>query len=159
MLLACESAATTRIARRLCIGRTDGRTAQCGSAAHIGERANRNSFAHFGLAAALALLGSLDEANAAARSGFTVNPSFTIRRFRDGALSEIQPSSPDASASIRGCAWPGCLRDDGLICGGLSPSAPLNLLVACPWVKSSAANVEATNADQQERAQAKQHGS
>src|SRR5262249_13602356 len=51
--------------------------------------ANRNHpHAHFSLAAALALLGSLDEARAAARAGLALDPSFTIRRFRDGASSD-----------------------------------------------------------------------
>src|SRR6516162_3746827 len=46
--------------------------------------ANRNySFAHFNLAAALARLGELDEARAAVRAGLALNPSFSIRRFRD----------------------------------------------------------------------------
>ena len=47
---------------------------------------NRNyPLAHFGLAAALALLGSLDKARAPAKAGLALNPSFTIRRFSDGA--------------------------------------------------------------------------
>ncbi|WP_342726086.1 adenylate/guanylate cyclase domain-containing protein [Bradyrhizobium sp. B097] len=51
--------------------------------------ANRNhALTHFGLAAALALLGSLDEARAAARLGLALVPSFTLRRFRDGAQSD-----------------------------------------------------------------------
>jgi TolB-like protein/class 3 adenylate cyclase/tetratricopeptide (TPR) repeat protein len=51
--------------------------------------ANRNySFPHFGLAAALALLSLLDQARAAAKAGLAVDPSFTIRRFRDGALND-----------------------------------------------------------------------
>jgi len=50
--------------------------------------ANRNSLTHFGLAAVLALLGLLHEAKAAAKAGLTVIPSFTIRRFREGALSD-----------------------------------------------------------------------
>lgn len=51
--------------------------------------ANRNhALTHFGLAAALALLGSLDEARAAARVGLTLVPSFTLRRFRDGAQTD-----------------------------------------------------------------------
>ena len=50
--------------------------------------ANRNyPIAHFALAAALALLGSLDQARAAAKAGLTLDPMFTIRRFRDGASS------------------------------------------------------------------------
>jgi TolB-like protein/class 3 adenylate cyclase/Flp pilus assembly protein TadD len=51
--------------------------------------ANRNyPLAHFGLAAALASLGSLDQARAAAKAGLALDPSFTIRRFRLGAPSE-----------------------------------------------------------------------
>ena len=50
--------------------------------------ANRNyPITHFALAAALALLGSLDQARAAAKAGLTLDPKFTIRRFRDGASS------------------------------------------------------------------------
>ena len=45
--------------------------------------ANRNfSLAHFNLAAALALLGSIDEAKAAAQVGLALDPGFTIQRFR-----------------------------------------------------------------------------
>ena len=51
--------------------------------------ANRNySIAHFILAGALALLGSLDQARAAANAGLAIDPSFTIRRYQDGALSD-----------------------------------------------------------------------
>jgi TolB-like protein/Flp pilus assembly protein TadD len=51
--------------------------------------ANRNlPSAHFGLAAALALLGSLDQAKAAATAGVALNPGFTVRRFRLGAASD-----------------------------------------------------------------------
>jgi hypothetical protein len=42
------------------------------------------------LAAALALLGSLGQARTAATAGLALNPSFTIRRFRDGAVSDNQ---------------------------------------------------------------------
>jgi tetratricopeptide (TPR) repeat protein len=46
--------------------------------------ANRNhSIAHFNLAAALARLGRLNEARAAVQGGLALDPSFTIRRFRD----------------------------------------------------------------------------
>ena len=46
-----------------------------------GVEANRNwPFAHFGLAAALALLGKLGEAQAAAKAGLALDPTFTIRR-------------------------------------------------------------------------------
>ena len=51
--------------------------------------ANRNHpLAHFGHAAALALLGSLDQARAAAKAGLALDPSFTIRRYRNGASSD-----------------------------------------------------------------------
>jgi len=53
------------------------------------NEANRNySLPHFGLAAALALLGSLDQARPAAKAGLALDPSFTIRRFRVNALSD-----------------------------------------------------------------------
>jgi TolB-like protein len=49
-----------------------------------GLDANRNySAAHFVLAAVLARLGELDEARAAVQAGLALDPSFTIRRFRD----------------------------------------------------------------------------
>ena len=52
--------------------------------------ANRNyPIAHFGRAAALALLGSSDLAKVAAKNGLRLDPSFTIRRFRDSARSNI----------------------------------------------------------------------
>jgi tetratricopeptide (TPR) repeat protein len=51
--------------------------------------ANRNiPLAHFGLAAALALLGSLDQAKSAAKAGLADDPSVSIRRFRDNAPSD-----------------------------------------------------------------------
>jgi TolB-like protein/Flp pilus assembly protein TadD len=47
-----------------------------------GIEANRNiPLAHFNLAAALAVLGRLDEARAAAQAGLAIDPGFTIRRF------------------------------------------------------------------------------
>ncbi|WP_375777927.1 adenylate/guanylate cyclase domain-containing protein [Bradyrhizobium sp. ma5] len=44
--------------------------------------------AHFSLAAALGLLGALDEARTAAKAGFALNPSFTIRRLRVAKISD-----------------------------------------------------------------------
>jgi tetratricopeptide (TPR) repeat protein len=45
--------------------------------------ANRNSpLTHFGLAAALGLQGSLDEAQTAAMAGLVLSPGFSIRRWR-----------------------------------------------------------------------------
>ena len=44
--------------------------------------ANRNHpVPHWFLAAALSLLGSLDEARAVAQAGLLLNPTFTIRRY------------------------------------------------------------------------------
>ena len=43
---------------------------------------------HFFLAAALAHLGRLDEARSAVQAGLALSPSFTIRRFRAGALGD-----------------------------------------------------------------------
>ena len=51
--------------------------------------ANRNfPMAHFLLAAALALLGSLDAAQAVVKDGLTLDPGFTIRRYRANAVSD-----------------------------------------------------------------------
>ena len=51
---------------------------------HTGLDTNRNhSIAHFLLASVLARLGELDEARATVQAGLALDPSFTIRRFRD----------------------------------------------------------------------------
>ena len=51
--------------------------------------ANRNHpTSYFFLAAARANLGSVSEAQAAAKAGLALNPTFTIRRFRAGAQSD-----------------------------------------------------------------------
>jgi TolB-like protein/class 3 adenylate cyclase len=53
-----------------------------------GIEANRNlPLAHFSLAAALALLGRLEEAGTATQAGLVLDPNFTVRRFRSGATS------------------------------------------------------------------------
>ncbi len=44
--------------------------------------------AHLYLAAALAQLGKLDEARAAAMTGLALDPTFTIRRFRANNWSD-----------------------------------------------------------------------
>ena len=50
---------------------------------------NRNyPLAHFWLATALALLGWPGQASAAAKAGLSLDPTFTVRRFRDGAPSD-----------------------------------------------------------------------
>ena len=49
---------------------------------------NRNfPLTYFHLAAALGLLGILEEARIAAKAGLSLNPGFTIRRFRAAAKS------------------------------------------------------------------------
>jgi TolB-like protein/class 3 adenylate cyclase len=63
---------------------------------HRSVEANRSSHTHFFLAAALALLGELDEARAVARSGLALDSSFTIRRYRAIASS-------DNPAYLAGC--------------------------------------------------------
>jgi len=51
--------------------------------------ANRNfPLAHFHLAEALALLGELEEARVAAQAGLALQPGFTLRRYRENALSD-----------------------------------------------------------------------
>lgn len=51
--------------------------------------ANRNfAFTHLSLAAGFAHLGRIDEAHTAAQAGLTLEPSFTIGRFRAGARSD-----------------------------------------------------------------------
>jgi TolB-like protein/Tfp pilus assembly protein PilF len=51
--------------------------------------ANRSyPLAHFHLATAFALAGQLDQARAAAQAGLTLDPSFTIRRYRLNASSD-----------------------------------------------------------------------
>ena len=50
---------------------------------------NRNqAIAHFWLAAALAFLGRVDEARAAAQAGLALDPAFTIARFRHAAATD-----------------------------------------------------------------------
>jgi hypothetical protein len=54
---------------------------------------NRNfALTHFHLAAALGLLGALDEARAAAKVGLTLDAGFTICRFRAAAKSSDHPA-------------------------------------------------------------------
>jgi TolB-like protein/class 3 adenylate cyclase/Flp pilus assembly protein TadD len=56
---------------------------------HRTIEANRNyPMAHFFLASALALLGSLDEARAAAQAGLALDPDFTLRRLRTNLPSD-----------------------------------------------------------------------
>jgi tetratricopeptide (TPR) repeat protein len=55
--------------------------------------ANPNfTISHFELAAALARLGELNEARAAVQAGLALDPSFTIRRFRDATSARGRQS-------------------------------------------------------------------
>ena len=78
-----------------------------------GLEMNRNhSLAHFQQAAALALLGRLNEAQAATQAG--------SRSIRASPFADCAPIDPamtrstlrEANASTRVCAWPGCRRGD-----------------------------------------------
>jgi TolB-like protein/class 3 adenylate cyclase/Flp pilus assembly protein TadD len=63
--------------------------------------ANRNyPIAHFQLAAALALLGSLEEARAAVRAGLALDPTFTVRRMRGIVMSD-DPTFRAGSGRVR----------------------------------------------------------
>jgi TolB-like protein/class 3 adenylate cyclase len=56
---------------------------------HRSIEANRSySLAHFVLAAVLALLGELDHARATAQAGLTLDPNFTIQRYRVNSPSD-----------------------------------------------------------------------
>ena len=64
-----------------------------------GIDANRNfAGGHFFLASALALLGRIDEARAAAKAGLALDPSFTIRRLPRRPVSS---DNPDLSRRTR----------------------------------------------------------
>jgi TolB-like protein/class 3 adenylate cyclase len=72
--------------------------------------ANRNApTAHIWLAAALASLGTLDEARTAAKVGLAINPDFTIRRLRTA-----QSSSDDPTVLARRERLFNCLRLAGV---------------------------------------------
>jgi tetratricopeptide (TPR) repeat protein len=63
--------------------------------------ANRNlPLTHFELAAALGLLGKLDEARAAAKAGLALDPHFAIRRLRARRERQTRLSG----GSLRACA-------------------------------------------------------
>ena len=69
---------------------------------------NRNfPLAHFHLAAALALVGSLDDARAAANAGLMLDPGFTIRRYRANALSNNRNYLAGRERSYKGMRMAG----------------------------------------------------
>ena len=67
---------------------------------------------HFFLAAALANLGKLDEAQAETRVGLTVDPTFTIQRFRAGQESDNPIFLAGEERIFKACARPACRRDE-----------------------------------------------
>jgi Flp pilus assembly protein TadD len=74
--------------------------------------ANRNyPIAHLHLGAALALLGSFEEARDAVRAGLALHPTLTIRRMR-GRMSDDPTFRAGASASSRACGWPECRKNE-----------------------------------------------
>jgi tetratricopeptide (TPR) repeat protein len=65
--------------------------------------ANRNfPVAHFYLAAALALLGSMKEAQAAVQAGLALDPNFTVRRFRAGASVSVSTVGSERERILEG---------------------------------------------------------
>ncbi|UWU66222.1 adenylate/guanylate cyclase domain-containing protein [Bradyrhizobium sp. NC92] len=68
-----------------------------------GIEANRNyPLLHFGYAAALALLGKMDEAQLAAKAGLTLDPTFTVRRFRNIPLRGDEKFTAGARRMVKG---------------------------------------------------------
>ncbi|TYL87521.1 adenylate/guanylate cyclase domain-containing protein [Bradyrhizobium rifense] len=68
-----------------------------------GLKANPNyPIGHFQLAAALALIGKLDEARVAAKEGLALDPSFTIRRMKNNAFSDDPMFRAAGKRSIQG---------------------------------------------------------
>jgi hypothetical protein len=80
-----------------------------------GLDANRNyAIVHFNLAAALASLGELGEARAVVQAGLALDPSFTIRRYRDAtnARSDNPTYRAGCQRTIEGMRMAGCPRAD-----------------------------------------------
>jgi len=75
-----------------CIGRAKihlGSDAEAADWLRRSIEANRNyPLAHFGLAATLGLFGALDEAQAAAKAGLSLDPDFTVRRVLAAKFSD-----------------------------------------------------------------------
>jgi tetratricopeptide (TPR) repeat protein len=91
-----------------------------------GVEANPNhSTAPFWLAAALAHLDRLDEASLAVQTGLSLNPTFTISRYRKGAFSNIPAYLTQRGAGLRGYA-------EGRTARGMS-AFKLPVRPAAPW--------------------------
>ena len=88
-------------------GRGSARLAVAGA-----SRSTAFPLAHFHHAAALALLGHLNEARAATQAGLALDPGFTLRRLRVNSSSDNPIYLAGANVSIRPCAWLGCPRID-----------------------------------------------
>ncbi|TYL96602.1 hypothetical protein FXB40_11155 [Bradyrhizobium rifense] len=68
-----------------------------------GIEVNRNfPLVHFGLAAALALLGKLNDAYAAAKAGQALDPTFTIRRVKSISMSNSTPYLEGSRRILKG---------------------------------------------------------
>ncbi|MEY9181660.1 MULTISPECIES: tetratricopeptide repeat protein [Bradyrhizobium] len=64
---------------------------------------NRNHpTSHFGLAAALALLGKQEEAWAAVQAGLALNPTFAIKRFKSFSVSDNPAFLAGAKRAVKG---------------------------------------------------------
>jgi tetratricopeptide (TPR) repeat protein len=55
---------------------------------HAVELNRNNAPAHFFLAAALALSGAADDAQSVSQAGLTLDPAYTVRRYRAGAATD-----------------------------------------------------------------------
>jgi TolB-like protein len=76
--------------------------------------ANRNSIAHFYLAAVLAHVGELDEARATARRALRSIRISLFVAFARTPQANIPCILQNASASMRACGWRGCRKGEGL---------------------------------------------
>jgi tetratricopeptide (TPR) repeat protein len=78
-------------------------------------KANPNyPLAHFELAAALALLGRLNEARAAAKAGLTLDPTFTIRRLKAIRYSDNPKFRAASKRILQGMRMAGIPEGGGL---------------------------------------------
>jgi tetratricopeptide (TPR) repeat protein len=95
--------------------------------------ANRNYPAtHFALAAALVLLGSLDEARAAAKAGLALDQSFTIRRYRNGAPSDNPTYLASRERVYEGIRMAG-VPEGGRVKSGHRPTKEFKIRASVQW--------------------------
>jgi TolB-like protein/class 3 adenylate cyclase len=75
---------------------------------HRSIETNRNyPLAHFWLATALALLGSMDQARAAVKAGLALDQNFTVRRYRNGAYTDDPTYLAERKRVIQGMSLAG----------------------------------------------------